>query len=618
MIYRKPLPLGEIEEFEWEFELPYRLLEQFGKPLSKHIQCFHRREKTVVPIYSFSSGVGTGVTRNAQEFLKTCIRSCWYYYGTEKKLLQRAKVFHVCLGETEKDAPYDSDLEGTNVDSIIAARMIQQLSPLAERPSLVSIYQKGKIPSTLQILKAIRQNEGKRLDTETKPWVAVIVVDGLELLNPKRDDDSLIQTFLKHLGTMTLAGSLLLVCVAGHTYTPLIDFAKSSGQKVVHLPVSRLSSPSLISKDGKKHMIFDEKHHILKLMVKDCGGHARTLQDLTYELSARWNLTPEVLPLKFVTTNLKLELVRSTIKEMKQSYGNFFPSIDRKDLLCIIRAVISQRSFAVTDQIPGADLILDSILVRGPFNFVRSEISSTSTGYLEAPYIWVSAALDYLKETGNGFEDQDRWLFQFLSLFDYDNIISIQNDIVVLHPPDSCKTFSCFVASFRCLRSRLFGDGEEVSIGQLHSGAFIKDEDRRFINRHLKFDITEIHPSTEGSELVRCNTGTAGYFHAPVGHGCLALTLEKRDQATRQVNKFTEVGHFNLPEGITRTKPIFDGEKSKVPVAGEDLIMFYTPKRIHNPEALKLGPMEGLVDESRWDAYFGLFADRARLLYGQG
>ncbi|KAF8455009.1 hypothetical protein BGX38DRAFT_1267617 [Terfezia claveryi] len=223
-------------------------------------------------MYSFVSAVGTGKSRNAQEFQNTCIEALKAYEppfaecpGFQKRL-QEARVFHIVL---ENGTSY-TKLEGQNPDEILGARILLQVKGL---DSLRAVYKK-EIPPTIDILKAIARSDGKDFKEE---WAAILLVDGL--------------------------------------------------QHLLDRDVSELYSPYVVLRtetDETRVPVFNEESEIIKLLVSDCGGHGRPLETLYTVLveaagknSAQMHY--DILPLSLATSYID-RVVRRTTEIIQNRY----------------------------------------------------------------------------------------------------------------------------------------------------------------------------------------------------------------------------------------------------------------------------------------------------------
>lgn len=356
-----------------------------------------------------------------------------------------------------------------NPDGIIAARLIKQI----KRYTLPKIYSHGDLPEPLEILKAVARTDGKDFFTE---WSAVIIVDDLD--RSLKHNERLLESVLSCLGNITRSGAFILICVTSTLYQPLMDYQDTSGQSIIDLPVSPLiQSPQITNPATNKSVsIFDENNIILSLLMEDCGGHGRALEALylstMHAVGGQINaINYDIFPLSFDTTQSNIdELIRATTTRIKNYYGPFLTWFTNEELICVLRAIIGRRPLALTETIPGTTIVIDTMMNRGLFRFVRDP--GSYRGYLEAPYLWISILLQMIPVQNTGSQLDD--VLKLLSLFDYKKFISIKLGRASLEPlAFVSESFESFTGTIRVLKSLLYSDGKITSIQDVHAGACI-------------------------------------------------------------------------------------------------------------------------------------------------
>lgn len=556
--------------------------------VNQHYEAYNARywDKTNIPVYLFLSGAGTGKSRNAMEFHKTVIHCL--PDGELRQRLKNAWTFHVSLenGTTwrqiEEPSPYRA----------IGTRMMKQLLQ-KDLDEIISTYEQ---PTPWEVLQLV----AKYHEMDLRNVTVILVVDGLQNTIDRPDDrfdqGSQFYQTLSAIGDLALKGTFLLPCCTATISGPVSSFLKSSPRHRILLPLPSLHSPTFL-KDGIEEGVF-KKDYILDILVNDCGGHGRALEALEDALNGReiqdCNVDNLMNDLRYKLTSRYPDTLSLTITEAQ----------------AVARAILTRQLVNADECLPGTNKTPPQITRPGLIRF--NQIGGTSqTGILEAPYVWIWILVHQVSGEHNSLLRD--WRFS-----DYGEHRSTLNSS---SPPGSqfWENFEHFVAAFRCLKSRVLGEGEPTTIQRVHAGARFGGSDFNFVNHYMDLQIA-IHRQDTRSEShqsspwnIGCKDGTtidiSKYKHCVINApgapaGDFFLCLDHRNTS----DIITEVGQCKKWSKGTGSSlaDVFNKERGKSASGGDFFILYSTREW-----PAVLGKNSAVVDSKNWNEYFGPFAGRA-------
>ena len=209
------------------------------------------------------------------------------------------------------------------------------------------------------------------------------------------------------------------------------------------------------------------------VLVNDCGGHGRALEmmvDVFDDYPA--SIGPNV---KFMVAG-----------KLKTLYGRNVVPENEEDQVAIIKAVLTNQRLSRYQCIPATNLTPDTICQSGLIGFEGVE-PGASVGYLRVPYIWV---LTLCMLHSNPLVDE-------LQLFDYQDFWAKYNP--TMPGQFSWSDFEKLMVKIRKLKSHVFHDGAEITVGDMHAGGVMTLETKniRFVNHHLKDDLAKHRTGTK-------------------------------------------------------------------------------------------------------------------------
>ncbi|KAF9372310.1 hypothetical protein CPB97_001349 [Podila verticillata] len=457
--------------------------------------------------------------------------------------------------------------------------MLLQLLPGKELYNVLEDYEE---PHPNQVLGLVARNSGQDLKSAT----VILVVDGLQsfMTDPKdgHNKDSAFYRALTRIGDLALGEIFLMACCTATVTSPVEKTLEFTHRNRVVLPVASLTSPH-IEIDGLSTAIFDERDHIIKVLVSDCGGHGRALECLHQVVETRGNGNVESL---MNGLHLKLQGHYSEAFLMSSSTAQ-----------AMARAIMTRAQLDPDKPLAGTDKLPGELAIPGLIRYEQKK-GLGAEGYLIAPYIWV-----WLMSHG---EDP------LLNNFRFNDGQELESKMDPRSPPGAqfWQHFEHFVATFRCLKSRVLEDREPTKISAIHTGARLNG-DIKFTNHHLNLVISSRHINTKSKShrivsAVRCenvNVNVRKGEHcivnapsAPYGDSFIGL----------DTNPFcTEVHQCKL---IADDARIDYQEERRKAASDNDFFMLFTSKDRLDVE---LPLQSGIVDRSNWEHYFGPFAGRA-------
>ncbi|KAI1302690.1 hypothetical protein EDD11_005566 [Mortierella claussenii] len=582
--YQPPGPLLRTTGVNWMYQPDPKLYDTLRHAIKDHYFDFVQglRDKATIPLYLFLCGAGTGKSRNAQEFYKSAT-SCLAEEGDQelRNRIRHAWVFHVSL----ENGTSPVGTEGHPINAI-ANRMLAQLLP---DKRLYSIMQDYENLHPMDVLELVARNTGQDLRTAT----VILVVDGLQSFMKEPDDgnnkESAFYSALTNIGDLALQDVFLIACCTATVTSPVDKALASTHRKRVMLPIASLEPPRT-SQDGLPMPVFDEDDHIIKVLVGDCGGHGRALESLQLAIRAQgedYNVD---------------SLMNSLHLKLQDLYSEAI-SIPSSTVQAMARAILTRARLEPDKPLPGTGKLPGELAIPGLVRYQQPDGLGTG-GYLVAPYIWVWLFSYQPKEGADPL--LMNWRFS-----DYSDLKSKMDP---RSPPAAqfWQHFEHFVATFRCLKSRVLEDGKATRMSAIHTGARLNG-DIRFTNHHLKMAISSRQADTKSTShrlplwTLQCEHET---LNVRKGKHCIinAPSAPFGDSFTGLDTRpfCTEVHQCKL---ITDGQGVIDYQAERQKAASDrDFFMLFTSKERLDVE---LPPLSGIVDRSNWALYFGPFAGRA-------
>ncbi|KAF9310054.1 hypothetical protein BG003_008980 [Podila horticola] len=576
--YQMPGPLLRTSGVNWTYQPHPELFTALRPAIKDHYDDFKgdRRHKSTMPLYLFLSGAGTGKSRNAQEFHRSVLDCLTEEDDPDlRDGIRKAWVFHVTL--ENGISPSVTELE----DPIraIGSRMLLQLLPGKELHDILDDY---KEPHPIQVLSLVARGFNQDLKSAT----VILVVDGLQSFITGPEDghnkDSAFYRALTRIGDLALGEVFLMACCTATVTSPVEKALAFTHRNRVVLPVATLKSPH-IEKDGLSMAVFDEQDHIIKVLVSDCGGHGRALECLHQVLETRGNDNVE-------------SLMNGLYLKLRGRYSEVFLMLSTT-AQAMARAILTRAQLDPDKPLAGTNKLPGQLAIPGLIRY-EQKMGLGAEGYLSTPYIWV-----WLLSHGTD---------PLLNNFRFNDDQELESKIDPRSPPGAqfWQHFEHFVATFRCLKSRVLEDREPTKISAIHTGARLHG-DINFTNHHLKLTVSSRHVNTKSKShrfisVVRCENETVNVRKsrhciinapsAPYGDSFTGLDTQPF---------CTEVHQCKLISDGARID--YQAERRKA-ASDNDFFMLFTSQDHLDVE---LPPLSGIVDGSNWENYFGPFAGRA-------
>ncbi|KAF9536709.1 hypothetical protein EC957_009924 [Mortierella hygrophila] len=576
--YQMPGPLLRTSGGNWIYQPDPELFAALQLAIKDHFDDFkgNRRDKSTMPLYLFLSGAGTGKSRNAQEFHRSALNCLTDEDDPDlREGIRNAWVFHVTLenGTSPSTKELDDPIRA------IGSRMLLQLLPGKELYNVLEDYEE---PHPIQVLSLVARG----LHRDLKSATVILVVDGLQsfMTDPKdgHNKDSAFYRALTRIGDLALGEVFLMACCTATVTSPVEKALASTHRNRVILPVASLKSPH-IEMDGLSMAVFDEQDHIIKVLVSDCGGHGRALECLHQVVARRGEDNVESL---MNGLHLKLQGHYSEAFLMSSSTAQ-----------AIARAILTRAILDPDKPLAGTDKLPGELAIPGLVRYEQKK-GLGAEGYLTAPYIWV-------------------WLMSYgkdplLNNFRFNDGQELESKMDPRSPPGAqfWQHFEHFLATFRCLKSRVLEDGELTRISAIHTGARLRGN-INFTNHHLKLTVSSQHVNTKSYShrfvsAVRCENKTV---NVRKGKHCIINA-----PSAPYGDSFTGIDAQPFCTEVHQCKLITDGaridyqaERRKA-ASDNDFFMLFTSQ---NHLDVELPPLSGIVDGSNWEEYFGPFAGRA-------
>lgn len=374
---------------------------------------------------------------------------------------------------------------------------------------------------------------------------------------------------------------------------PTHCFLASSHRNRVYLPLKSLDPPMIAVENGNLVPAFCQSDHLIKLLVIDCGGHARALEALYSAIDDK----------KVVQVG-----VDNILQCVQQKLANRYSEAIRlvsDNFLAILRAVWIRLPLREDEKIPGTEMTVEQVIQPG---LIRFESDGRQSGYLTAPYIWVWL---FLKSPNNNLDP----LIRDWSFWDYADIHNLLNG----DPSPGMRTWQNFeshCAHIRAIKSKVLGDGCVTKLSSVHFGARLNG-DRKIQNLSLDVRLAARRHATKTTQAnksnwkVECCDGEVvdvracrdcivNAANAPGGDFFVGL------QAPDGSPTGVEVCQCKYYTADTVTEALFRQEYEKS-VSAQDFFMLFTTAETSN---FTLPKNSGIVDAGNWFDYFGPWANR--------
>lgn len=551
-------------------------------------------DKKTVPLYLFFSGSGTGKSRNARELHHLALRCFNGEFGEKvdeiASCLTSPYVFHVSLENGTSLTGNETSWEG------IGTRMLCQLVR-KDDGKLMSIAELNKLfipPTPEEVIFCLEQGT---LDT-LRGKAFILVVDGLRMLNqgivngsPRRDLDDIV-TRLGNLAHAFLYsyGGFFIVCGTSTISGGAVSKALKASQRWrVYLPCEPIDRP----KDANGNNVFTYGNMLEDFLIRDCGGHGRALEILAYYIDNIQKNPSDI---------------SQFIDRLLDIYPNAVPN--ESNSMAIIKSVIGNSYVNRDNILPGGDKTPDEVCAVGLVRFkVLDPQEDNPRGRFEIPYIWI---LCFCSKNTHP-------LIANLQLLDYNQISCI--DRLTIPGNVAFDSFEKIILQFRKLKSLVFEEGEDVTIGRVHDGALMTDSTANisFRNHWLQDDVatsqtsTKTNTSNEREWLV--NTKANGDINlrehrfillnaANAKAGDIVLCLDSQSPSTEahQLKYYAAKGGSKIE---------FDSERSKAVSQHDVFVLITTADSI--PFGVQVPDRCVLVCGENWNKYFGPYAARSYL-----
>ncbi|PKK69814.1 hypothetical protein RhiirC2_712365 [Rhizophagus irregularis] len=585
--YKKPRPFLSSSGLKWNYQLDKSLSDSLKENLDMHYILHQKencREKAKIPLYLFISGAGTGKSRNASEFHETMIK-CSDDDLELKDRLENSWVFHVSYENGTSLMPSEDPFEA------VGARMLKQLLDV-KLSTVIDLYEPARPWEVLELV-------AKYYSLELNNATVVMILDGLQNIMDDVDDGtnkgSIFYRTLTSIADLSLEDTFLITCCTATTCGPIENFLADTQRKRVYLSIASLAPPVINNQD-----VFEMNNPIINLLVSDCDGHGRALEILADILRTIDNIN------NCNVSNLMERIRNELISEYDKAFS--FTSEESKQ---IIRMILTHQRLHKYQSIIKEDVNFtpDKICRTGMFRF--HQFGTTDEGYLTMPYIW-------LWVMANNFLEIDDPQIRYWHFNDYSEHVA-KEDKTLASGYCTWQNFEIFNANFRCMKSKIYEEGEIISVLDIHSGARLNG-DISFKNHHLRSYISshwvdsssKIKEPTIQCEHVLVDVKDYTYciingVSAPYGDAFIRL-----DTTLQSANEVHQYKYYDENSSFSQDDYINERNKS---ASADDYFMFYITKNECN---INLPDKSGIVDGKCWNEYFGAFAGRAYIFASKG
>jgi len=314
---------------------------------------------------------------------------------------------------------------------IIGIRMLKQVLGTERSPH--RLLRDFEPPTPIEVLESVALGEGEDF---YKEFTAIVVADGIQNFlskeNDRQDKNSKFYTGLTMFAELPLIGGTFIIpCCTATTTVPVRSFIASSHRSRVYLPLKSLDPPKIF-RNGNIIPAFLESDPFIKLLLNDCGGHARALEALFSAITA---------------DGVDGVGVDNVVKRIHEKLTNRYLEATALsgEFIAVLRAVWIRLPLKGEDRIPGTELMVDQAVRPGLIKFTSN---NNNIGYLTAPYLWV---LLFLKSPQNQLDHLIRdWPF-----WDYADIYKLWKG----DPSPGLRTWQNFEADcarIRAIKSKVF------------------------------------------------------------------------------------------------------------------------------------------------------------------
>ncbi|GBB92302.1 hypothetical protein RclHR1_00020005 [Rhizophagus clarus] len=590
--FSEGIPLLSTIGSNWKYQPDPSLDQILRKEFKDHYSHFNQKrfDKAYMPIYFFLSGSGTGKSRNATEFYNTVLNCLNNEDNSElKNMIQNALVFNVSFENGTSLRQAESDTY-----KAIGTRMLSQLLPNMSFDEIISTYE---APYPWEVLQLVAKNKNQDLKNIT----VFLIIDALQhiIYDSKMDlldpEYKFYQT-ISNIGDLGCQGTFLIPCCTSTIISPINRITKLLHHKCVYLPVPTLHSPRIYQENSKKSIEIFPKNPITKILVEDCGGHGKALETLQETIMNYHDVNESNI-------NLIMNDLRNALTNR---YINAF-SLSTSEIQAIAKAILTRQTLDLDKNLPETNKTPGQIIQHGLVQFERiGTFCNSKTGYLTAPYIWI-----WILAQQMGVDE----LLQKWQFGDY-------NEQKSQLPSESqaWQNFEHFLATIRCIKSRVIKEGELTKISEIHSGARLNG-DIEFVNHNLELKIPSYQEPTDsensnvnilcGKEIINFRQGrhcVLNYRSAKYGDYFIDLDLEKMKEKNNGLKRISnEVHQYKFWNDKKVNQEVYLNERNKV-ASNRDFFILFTTK---NCNEFELPNNSGIVDKGNWNKYFGPFAHRA-------
>lgn len=511
-----------------------------------------------------------------------------------RRRLESAKVFLVSLENGTSML-----LEEMNLDPlrIVGTRMLLQLLEGENFIGVDRVMAEYEPPTPMEVLEAVARGEKENLYDE---FTGIIIIDGIQNFlqgaNDGQDKDSKFYNTLTRIADIALQPRkdvFVIPCCTATITVPTDQLLASSHRNRVCLPMKILDPPHTV-KNKNRVPVFDLSERLVRLLVSDCGGHARALEALDSAIDGK--------KVSQVGVDNILQRVQ---QRLENRYAEAINLASRK-FIAILCAIWIRLPLREDKEVPGTNMTVEQVIQPG---LIRFESDGGQSGYITAPYIWVWL---FLKSRNNNLDPLIRdWPF-----WDYADIHALWNG----DPSPGTRTWQNFeshCARIRAIKSKVLGDGLTTNLSSVHFGARLNG-DREIQNLPLDVHLAKKRHRTKTTRAntskweVECCDGKVVdvrackdcIVNAPgASAGDLFVGLQAPDGSSTGAEvwqcKFRTAG-----EKITHA--LFQQEYKKS-VSAKDFFMLITTARTDN---FILPKNSGIVDADNLFVYFGPWANR--------